>query len=156
MSRVRFVPSLLVLCALASVADAGGGGKTLVNVDKNGLAIQGYDPVAYFTQNRPVKGDAQHASTHAGATYRFATAEHKATFDANPAKYAPQFGGFCAYAVSKGTTAKIEPDAFVITPDGRLLLQYDRGVVDAWNKDPDRLLKKAEANWPGIVDKNGK
>ncbi len=68
----------------------------------------------------------------------------------------PQFGGFCAYAVSKGYTAKIEPDAFLVTPDGRLLFQYDRDVLKKWNKDPAGNLTRADANWPGIADKHGR
>lgn len=138
----------IAILALSASVQAGG----LVNVDKNHVAVKGYDPVAYFTDNKPVKGDAQYQSTLDGAIYYFASPEHKALFDANPAKYAPQFGGFCAYAVSKGKTAKIEPDAFQIV-DGRLLLQYDKDIRATFSQDTAGNLKKADANWPGIVSK---
>ncbi|HSS95822.1 MAG TPA: YHS domain-containing (seleno)protein [Terriglobales bacterium] len=129
--------------------------KTLVNVDKTGLGLKGYDPVAYFTENKPVMGNPQFVSTYNGARYQFASAANKSAFEAMPSKYEPQFGGFCAYAASEGHTAKIEPDAFEVL-NGRLLLQYDRDVREMFNKDPQGRLKKADANWPGLVDKNGK
>src|SRR5215475_7555784 len=129
--------------------------KSLVNVDKTGLGIKGYDPVAYFTENKPVMGNPQFVSTYNGVRYQFASAADKSAFDANPSKYEPQFGGFCAYAASEGHTAKIEPDAFQVM-NGRLLLQYDKDVQQMFNKDPQGRLQKADANWPGIVEKDGK
>src|SRR5690349_18893041 len=92
--------------------------KSLVNVDSDGIAIKGYDPVAYFTDDKAVKGDSKFQSSYDGAIYYFVGAEHKSAFDANPAKYTPQFGGFCAFAVSKNSTAPILPEAFQIV-DGR-------------------------------------
>jgi len=129
--------------------------RVLVNVDKSGLAIQGRDPVAYFTDNKAVPGDPGIPSVHNGATYRFTSAEHKAMFDADPAKYEPQFGGYCAYGTSKNKLVEITPEAFNIV-DGRLLLQYDQGVREKFNKDVGGNLHKADANWPGLVQKNGK
>jgi YHS domain-containing protein len=155
-STRRFIRSVLALVvAPALVGTVFAQSKTLINVDKSGLAVQGYDVVAYFTDGKPVKGDAQFSSNHGGARYQFASAEHKAAFDKEPAKYAPQFGGYCAYAVSKKTTAKIEPDAFQIV-DGRLLLQYDKGIRDKFSKDTKGNLAKADANWPGLVEKKGR
>jgi len=148
----KFVTLSIVLLALISTAFAE---KTLVNTDRNGVAIQGYDPVAYFAENRPVKGDSHFQATYEGAKYYFSSEANKKTFESNPKKYAPQFGGFCAYAASKGYTAKIEPDAFQIL-NGRLLLQYDTDVRDLFNKDPQGNLKKADQNWPSIVEKKGK
>ena len=145
----------IITLFLALSTSAFAAGKTLLNVDKTGLALKGYDPVGYFTENRPVKGNPQFVSTYNGARYQFASAANKSAFDANPSKYEPQFGGFCAYAASEGHTAKIEPDAFEILND-RLLLQYDRDVRDLFNKDPQGRLKKADANWPGLVENNGK
>ena len=80
----------------------------------NGVAIHGYDPVAYFTMSKPVEGDAAITSVLEGATFRFASAEHKALFDSDPEKYAPKYGGYCAYAVSKGATATTVPEAWSI------------------------------------------
>jgi YHS domain-containing protein len=129
--------------------------KTLLNVDKNGVGIKGHDPVAYFIENKAVKGTAQFQSDLNGVTYYFASAQNKATFDANPAKYEPQFGGFCAWAVSRGYTAPIDPNAFQIV-NGRLLLQYSLGVRKDFNQDAVGNLRKADANWPAIVEKKGK
>src|ERR1051325_2946286 len=150
MKKLAIISALLVVLVTAAAAQ-----KRLINTDKNGLALQGYDPVAYFSENRPVRGNAQFQSSYNGGTYYFASATNKATFDSNPKKYEPQFGGFCAYAVSQGHTAKIEPDAFQVLND-RLLLQYDKGVREKFNKDSQGNLKKADQNWPGLVQKDGK
>ena len=91
--------------------------KSLENVDRAGVGIKGYDPVAYFTDNAPILGSSQFQSTFDGVIYHFNTASHKEAFDANPEKYAPQFGGFCAYGVSKGKTVSIDPAAFQIVED---------------------------------------
>ena len=87
--------------------------------------------------------------------YYFASADHQALFDASPAKYVPQFGGFCAYGVSKGSAVEIDPTAFQIV-DGRLLLQYSHGILEKFNKDTVGNLKKADANWGALVEKKGK
>jgi len=139
---------------LISVIPVFAQTKILVNVDRKGLALQGNDPVTFFTQNRPVKGLAQFESKYNGARYLFASAENKALFDANPAKYEPQFGGFCAYGVAQGHTAPIKIEAWQIV-NGRLLMQYDLGVKKDFNKDQQGNLQKADKNWPGIVNKEG-
>ena len=151
----HLIHSITIALALALGSTAFAQSKTLINVDKSGLAVQGYDVVAYFTDGKPVKGSPQFASTHGGGTYHFASAEHKAAFDKEPAKYAPQFGGYCAWAVSKNSTAKIEPDAFQIV-NGRLLLQYDQSIRAKFSKDTPGNLAKADANWPGLVARKGK
>lgn len=142
--------ALLMLLALPAAAAE----KTLVNTDRSGLALKGYDPVAYFTDGKPVKGDAAFVSTYGGARYQFSSAEHKAAFDANPAKYAPAFGGFCAYAASQGHTAPISTDAWQIQ-DNRLILNYSRDVQGLFNQDRSGNLKKADANWPKLVEQEG-
>jgi YHS domain-containing protein len=137
--------------ALSTVASA----KELQNLDHNGVAIQGYDPVAFFTDNRPVKGSAQFQSEYRGAKYYFVSSEHKAAFDKEPAKYEPQFGGYCAYGASQGHKAPIKIEAWQIV-NGRLLMQYDLGVKDDFNKDQQNNLSKADRNWPGLVERYGK
>jgi YHS domain-containing protein len=117
-----------------------------------GKAIKGYDPVAYFANGKPVKGDKQFSFEWNGATWLFASAEHRETFRADPEKYAPQFGGYCAWAVSQGYTADIDPDAWKIVND-RLYLNYDKSVQAKWEKDMEPLIRKGEENWPGIRDK---
>jgi len=145
------VKKLLVLLLVVSFS-AFGQGKSLQNLDKNSVAIQGYDPVAFFTQNRPVKGLPEFESQYHGARYLFASADDKAMFDANPAKYEPQFGGFCAFGVSKGKTVPVKIEAFQIV-NGRLLMQYDLDIKNEFNKDTQGNLQKADQNWPGIVAK---
>jgi YHS domain-containing protein len=148
------VKKLLALLLVVSFS-AFGQGKTLQNIDKSGIAIQGYDPVAFFTQNRPVKGLPGFESQYHGARYLFASADDKAAFDANPEKYEPQFGGFCAYGVSKGKTVPVKIEAFQIV-NGRLLMQYDLDIKKEFNKDAQGNLQKADQNWPGIVAKERK
>jgi len=146
--RLLFV--FLALAALSTEAPA----KELLNLE-NGVAIQGYDPVAFFADNRPVRGNAQFQSEYRGAKYYFASAEHKAAFDKEPAKYEPQFGGYCAYGASRGKTVPIRIETWEII-NGRLLLQYDLDVKSKFDKDPQGTLRKADENWPGLVEKYGK
>lgn len=129
--------------------------KSLVNVDRGGVGIRGFDPVAYFTEGMAVKGSPQFSSTADGVTYYFASADHKAAFDANPSKYAPRFGGYCAYGVSRGSLIEIDPSAFQIV-NGELLLQYSKGVMVKFNKDAAANLLKADQNWQILVEKKGK
>ena len=145
----------LVVATLALSLFAQTPSKTLLNLDKTGVAIQGYDPVAFFTDSKPVKGDQKFLIKHDGAIYFFASKEHKDLFKADPAKYMPEFGGYCAYGVSRNKLVEIDVNAFQIV-DGKLLLQYSKGVRDDFNKDPKGNLAKAAANWVGLLEKNGK
>jgi YHS domain-containing protein len=129
--------------------------KTLVNIDRHGIGVRGYDPVAYFTDAKAVQGNASISSSADGVIYYFATPEHKAAFDSNPAKYEPQFGGYCAYGLSRGSLIEIDPMAFQIV-NGRLLLQYSKGVMEKFNKDATTNLQKADQNWPILQEKKGK
>jgi len=147
----KLIVALMLFSVLSPIASA----KDLLNLDGNGVAIQGYDPVAFFTDNRPVKGNPQFQSEYRGAKYYFVSAEHKATFDREPAKYEPQFGGYCAYGASRGRKAAIKIEAWQIV-DGRLLMQYDLDVKDKFNQDPQGNLRKADQNWPGLVEKYSK
>jgi len=149
------ISSLLFLTLALAFPAFAQTDKTAVNVDAHGLALQGYDPVAFFTDHKPVQGKAGFQSADHGATYWFASAEHKALFDASPKKYEPAFGGYCAYGVSKGDLAPINVHAFLIV-DGRLLMQYSEGVRDAFNEDQKGNLAEAEANWPKLSEKSEK
>ncbi|MBD0259915.1 MAG: YHS domain-containing protein [Cytophagales bacterium] len=117
---------------------------------ESGLALQGYDPVAYFTQHKAVKGTAAYAYSHQGVTYRFASAGHLEAFKANPARYEPAYGGWCAYAMgATGEKVEIDPETFKIT-DGRLNLFYNKffnNTLPKWNKDEANLKGKADASW---------
>jgi YHS domain-containing protein len=128
--------------------------KSLLNLDKAGLAIQGYDPVAFFTDGKPVKGKPEFPARHNGALYYFASKERRDLFKADPAKYEPSFGGYCAYGVSRNKLVEIDVEAFQIV-DGRLLLQYSKNVRDHFNKDTKGNLTKANSNWPALVEKKG-
>ena len=147
---MKFSPlPFLTLALLASSALA----EPKPNVDKSGVALQGYDPVAFFTDGKPVIGMEEFHGTFHDATYRFASAEHQAMFEKEPAKYEPQLGGYCAYGVAKGHLAPVKIDAFQIV-DGHLLMQYDTGVKKEFNKDPNGNLDAATKAWPSLTDKS--
>src|SRR3546814_5695873 len=116
----------------------------------SGLAVDGYAPVAYFVEGRPVAGSPACESRYADATWRFASAANKAAFDAEPGKYAPRYGGYCAWAVSQGYTAKGDPANWRIV-GGRLYLNYDAAVQRTWEKDIPGNIRKADGNWPEVV-----
>lgn len=154
MNRVFAITLLAWASALLLHAGHAPEHKVLVNRTRDGLAIQGYDPIAYHTENKPVKGDARFTSMHDGATYRFVTDEHKALFDAMPEKYAPAYGGYCGYAASINRLSPISPEWFQII-EGRLVLQHNQKAFDRWNADLGGNRLKADANWPGLVARNG-
>ena len=118
---------------------------------KDGLAVAGYDAVAYFMDGKAVAGSAAHSSQYEGFTYQFSSAAHKAAFDADPAMYAPQYGGYCAYAVSQGATAKIDPEAWSIH-DGKLYLNFNKRVRKLWESDKVNYINLADGNWPGVLN----
>ena len=123
-----------------------------VNTSFTGLAIDGYDPVAYFTLSKPVKGTREFTFEFGGATYRFASAEHREQFAKDPAKYVPQYGAFCAWAVSRGYTADTDPLAWRIV-EGKLYLNYNTSVQKQWEQDIPGNISKADANWPALSRK---
>ncbi len=116
----------------------------------SGLAIRGYDPVAYFTDAKPLRGKADFAYDWQGATWNFVNAENRDRFAADPARFAPQYGGYCAWAVSQGYTASTDPDAWKIVDD-KLYLNYSKGVQKRWQKDIPGLIAKGDANWPRLL-----
>lgn len=119
------------------------------NADPTGVAIDGYDPVAYFVVDRPVKGEKAISTVHDGATYLFSTAENKKVFDAAPAKYAPAYGGWCSYGVRVGKKFKADPTAFVIDND-RLFLQLDLGTQKVWISELNKNIEIADRLWPKL------
>lgn len=116
-----------------------------------GTAIDGTDPVAYFTEGRPVEGSADFTYEWNGATWRFASAGNRDRFAAAPEKYAPQYGGYCAWAVAQGYTASTDPEAWKIV-DGKLYLNYDKGVQAKWEADIPGFIKSADGNWPKVLE----
>ena len=135
-----------VICVLSAAAFAGA------YFERGGAAIDGYDPVAYFKENKPVKGSAAFTATHEGSVFRFASVANRDAFVADPGKYAPQYGGFCAYAVASGYKAKIEPDAFTIV-EGKLYLNYDQSIQRRWRRDIPGYIRKGDRNWPEVSKK---
>jgi YHS domain-containing protein len=152
---IRISLTSILLLALALPALAQSQTKSLLNLDKTGVAIQGYDPVAFFTDHKPVLGKPELPARHNGAIYYFASKEHRDLFKADPGKYEPAFGGYCAYGVSRNKLVAIDVEAFQIV-EGRLLLQYSKGVRNDFNKDTRGNLTKADANWPALLEKKGK
>ncbi len=114
--------------------------------------ISGYDPVAYFTDGKPVKGSGYHVAEYQGVTYAFASEEHQEMFEAKPGKYVPAYGGYCAYGVAVGKKFVIDPEAWKIVK-GKLYLNLDKDIQKKWNKDIPGYIKKADANWIDIKEK---
>ncbi len=149
--RRRFAVVLIALALPMAAGAAHAASKPRV-FTTNGLAIQGYDAVAYFTQKKPVSGKAQFSYRWRGATWRFASAAHRDAFKANPTKYAPQYGGYCAFAVSEGVTAPTDPTAWTVH-NGKLYLNFSRGVRSRWLEDRDERISRANKNWPDVLGK---
>lgn len=116
-----------------------------------GAAIRGYDPVAYFTERMPVRGSEEFTFDWNGATWRFKNAENRDLFAENPEMYAPQYGGYCAWAVSRGYTARIDPDAWSIY-EGKLYLNYSLRIRRQWSADIPGNVVLGDANWPGVLE----
>ena len=118
----------------------------------NGVAIRGYDPVAYFVAGEPQKGSQSFETTYKGTIWRFVNAENLSRFTSEPEKYAPQYGGYCAWAVSLGYTASIHPDAWSIEND-KLYLNYSKSVRRQWLRDKENRIILADGNWPAVLDR---
>jgi len=142
-----------VLLAASALLLAGAvQSQAIAPVDTNwrGLAIGGYDAVAYFTDGKPVEGTSEFVTEWKGATWRFASAAHRDAFVAAPEKYAPQYGGYCAWAVAHDKTAGIDPEAWKIV-DGKLYLNYSKSIQKQWEEDVPGYIKRGDANWPRLL-----
>ncbi len=136
--------------AVATSAIAAG---VELNASSTGLALQGYDPVAYFTEGAPTKGSWKITSSYNDATYRFATEEHKAAFEADPEAYLPEYGGYCAFGAAMGFKFDGDPNHWKIV-DGELFLNISQDVQERWVADIPGFIEKADANWTNIADKD--
>lgn len=144
--------TVVVLCTSPLMVQHAQAGKPEVFTGiVKGVAVGGYDPVSYFAEGRAVKGKPGIASQHAGVTWRFSSEANRAAFEAEPGRYAPQYGGYCAWAVSRGYTAQGDPEAWKIV-DGKLYLNYNREVQSTWQKDIPGNVAKADANWPKVLN----
>jgi hypothetical protein len=147
MHRRRLLIAALAAATLAAAPLRAGSPEIYA---PGGLAINGIDPVGYFTESRPVPGDERYALMWMGATWIFASAASRARFEADPHRYAPAFGGYCAYAVSRGYTASTDPEAWTVV-DGTLYLNYSPQVRSLWAADRDANIARARANWPEVL-----
>lgn len=146
------IQSIAALVLLSSTVFAGN----LVNVSgASNAALSGFDPVAFFTDAKPVNGSPFISAEHQGATYFFASEEHKNLFVAAPAKYAPQFGGFCAFGVALDKLFPVDISTWQVR-DGKLYLNLNPDILKKFNADFAGNVATANKNWPGLVDKNGK
>lgn len=114
-----------------------------------GLAIKGYDPVAYFRVGVPTPGRDEFTAQHQGATYRFSSAAHRDAFLATPQQFLPQYGGYCAFGTARGYKAEVDPKAFSLV-DGRLYLNYNEQVKVEWQKDVPGMIRRADERWPEV------
>ncbi len=146
LAAIAFAIGALTLTAPAATADQPPVYTGLLS----NVAVGGYDPVAYFTQGRPVRGAAAHRINHQGFEYRFATAENLAAFRANPTRYLPQYGGYCAWAVAQGYTASGNPQNWRIV-DGKLYLNYNDEIQQRWERDIPGFISSGNANWPRVL-----
>ena len=117
--------------------------------ESNGVAIKGYDPVAFFKDNKQVRGKDDLRFEYKGSTFVFANADNRAVFVANPQKYAPQYGGYCAFGTARGYKADIDPSTFTVI-DGRLYLNYNAQVQREWAADTGRFVRQADERWPTV------
>ena len=139
--KIKFLFTILILAISVGCASVE---KRTFSTDEG--AIRGYDPVAYFTAGQPVKGQQSIATKYGTGTYHFSSKENLDLFKQDPAKYAPQYGGFCAYAMSKGFDVSSDPNAWTIRDD-KLYLNYSPGVRKTWLKKPGEYIEKADINW---------
>lgn len=140
--------TLIILFLALSLHSVTFGQKSEVYISE-GKAIAGYDPVAYFTEKKPVMGKSEFKLEYQGAIWYFSSEANKKLFQANPGTYAPQYGGYCALGAAGGYKAKISPDAWAVV-NNKLYLNYNQNVQMDWLKDQDALIKKADGNWPSI------
>jgi YHS domain-containing protein len=126
--------------------------KLEVNTDATGFVIRGYDPVAFFTEGRPVPGRSDLSAEYKGGTYLFATAANRDAFKANPEKYAPRYGGYCAYGVAVGKKFDIDAASWRIE-DGKLYFNLNPVILEKWSTDAKGYIRKSEENWPQIRGK---
>jgi YHS domain-containing protein len=137
------IAALFILAAPAFAIDA----KAVNNVES--VALKGFDPVAYFADGKPLKGDPDITSRYEGVVYEFVSKEHKASFDLEPAKYVPRYHGFCAFGVTEGLKIDVDPHAYAIN-DGKLYVFFSDEARDAYQNDQANMSRQAEAKWPAV------
>lgn len=151
----RIISTYLILATAVLFLGNASQAKDLVNISgASGVALSGYDPVAFFADEKPVNGDPGIKANHKGATYFFSSKANRSAFTKNPDRYAPQFGGFCAYGASVNSLFPVDITTWQIRND-KLYLNLNPDVLNAFNKGTDKHIEKAEKNWPKLSQKHG-
>jgi YHS domain-containing protein len=145
---VAFIALVAAGCGLLGVGSLEKA--AAVNVDDDGMALKGYDAVAYFNENKPVEGKSEFVADWNGAKWRFASAANRDAFQKEPAKYAPQYGGYCAWAVSQGYTADTDPNTGKVV-GGKLYLNYNPDVAKKWNENTGKFIADGDSNWKNLA-----
>jgi YHS domain-containing protein len=155
----KLMKRLAILALVAFLVTTGTFGQSpekvrQLNVDSDALALEGYDPVAYFKNNKAIEGKSAITAVHEGVKYQFANQENKKTFISSPVRYLPQYGGWCAYAMgAKGEKVEVDPETFKVV-EGKLYLFYNRffnNTLDSWNKNESTLKTNADKNWSKLT-----
>lgn len=149
----RFLTLIAALFAVFAPVPATAAPAPPVSATQEGVAIRGYDPVAFFTLGRPQEGAPAYSYDYQGATWRFASAENLAAFKADPSRYAPQFGGYCAWAVSQHYLAPGDPNFWKIV-DRKLYLNANARAKELWEADQADAIRRGHSNWPAVLTDN--
>lgn len=144
-SRIALITAVLLFSLPALAAESA------VFSTESG-AIRGYDPVAYFSESRAIKGNPDISHSWNGAVWHFSSEKNRAAFASAPEKYVPAYGGYCAYAVANGYTATTDPEAWTVV-DGRLFLNFSQGIKKRWEGKMPHYISRGDANWPGVLSK---
>ena len=139
--------------ATVVVLPASAGDFESVNKDSSSVAIEGYDSVAYFTMSRPVEGKGEFKHVWRDAEWRFSSAEHRDMFAGDPERYAPRYGGYCAFGMAMGYVVRIDPEAWVIVED-KLYLNYDEGFAEDFENNAPKEIARADENWEKLNTSN--
>ncbi len=148
---IKALPNALLILLLGFSQFAVAG--VQIDADANGVALQGHDPVAYFTEGKPVAGKADYTAEYNGASYHFASAENRDLFVSEPDRYAPQYGGYCAFGTTFRTKVPGDPSAFKVVGD-KLYINSSPDILSRWSQDIPGNIGKANNAWPEIVDKS--
>lgn len=143
----KSITNLLAIFVIAFSAIASAGNDT--DTDANGVILAGHDAVAYFTQNKAIEGSAKYTAIYNDAIYRFSSAKNRDLFNSNPGKYAPQYGGFCAYGMTFGKKFEIDGKAFEIV-NGKLFVNKNLSVYESWKKDIPTHITQSDEQWPSV------
>jgi YHS domain-containing protein len=153
MRPIILIASLAVVLSVPAGAPAAATSAPAISVQADGLGARGYDVTAYFTSGKPVAGSTAFELKYQGATWRFASAANREKFKSDPAAFAPQFGGYCSWAVSQGYLAPGDPTQWKVV-DGKLYLNFNARAKELWEADQDAAIARGHANWPKVLTEN--